>query len=150
MRLRDVRPVENTSLTEGVLRRDALGSEAVYRVLRSWGSTVEVEVVSAPGLKPGARHHLTAAAASMGLDSADAGRRALRSRSAVRGARFAARGGREALGYLSRQVPRARGADRSRRVNRDWLRRVLRRRTGAAGPSPRRQRSRVLARSPRW
>jgi hypothetical protein len=93
-------------LTEGVLRHDALGSEAVYRVLRSWGSTVEVEVVSAPGLEPGARHHLTAAAAaSMGLDTADAPQRALRSRSAVHGARFAARRGREALGYLSRQVP---------------------------------------------
>jgi len=106
VRLRDVRPVETTSLTAGVLRHDALGSEAVYRVLRRWGSTVEVEVVSAPGLEPGARHHLTAAAAvAMGLDIADAGHRQLRMRSAVRGAQLAARGGREALGYLSRQVP---------------------------------------------
>ncbi|HVC85769.1 MAG TPA: hypothetical protein VNC12_11015 [Solirubrobacteraceae bacterium] len=107
MRLRDVRPFETTSLTTGVLRHDALGSEAVYRVLRRWGSTVEVEVVSAPGLEPGARHHLTAAAAaSMGLETAaGAGPRQLGLRSAVRGARFAARGGREALGYLSRQVP---------------------------------------------
>jgi hypothetical protein len=104
VRLPDVRPLDTPSLTAGVLRHDALGSEAVYRVLRSCGSTVEVEVVSAPGLEPGARHHLTtSAAAAMGLDTA--GYRQPRVRSAVRGARLAARGGREALGYLSRQVP---------------------------------------------
>jgi hypothetical protein len=106
VRLRDVRPVE-TTLTTPVLRHDALGSAAVYRVIRRSGSTVEVEVVTAPGLEPGTRHHLTAAAAvSMGLDTAAGGdQRQLGVRSAVRGARFAARGGREALGYLSRQVP---------------------------------------------
>jgi hypothetical protein len=91
-----------------VLRHSALGSEAMYRVLRSRGSTVEVEVVAAPGLEAGTRLHLTtAAAAAMGLDTAGAGhsRLRVRVRSAARGARLAARGGREALGYLSRQVP---------------------------------------------
>jgi hypothetical protein len=87
------------------LRHQALGSEAVYRVFRDWGSTVEVEVVSAPGLEPGARHRLTvAAAAAMGLDTAAASH-TLRVRSAIRGARLALRGGREALGHLSRQAP---------------------------------------------
>jgi hypothetical protein len=115
VRLSDVRPLETPSVTTGVLRHSALGSDAVYRVLRSWGSTVEVEVVAAPGLEAGARLHLTTpAAAGMGLDTAGAGHHQLRARPAARGARLAARGGREALGYLSRQVPaRAAPSDRA-------------------------------------
>jgi hypothetical protein len=106
VRRRDVRPLQTASLTAGVLRHSALGSEAMYRVLRSRGSTVEVEVVAAPGLEAGTRLHLTtAAAAAMGLDTVGAGHNRLRVRSAARGARLAVRGGREALGYLSRQVP---------------------------------------------
>jgi hypothetical protein len=106
VRLRDVRPLETSSLTARVLRHRALGSEAIYRVPRSGGSTVEVEVVAAPGLEAGTRLHVTtAAAAAMGLDVAAAGHSQLRVRSAARGARLAARGGREALGFLSRQVP---------------------------------------------
>jgi len=38
-----------------------LGSEARYRVLRRAGPTVEVEVLSAPGLRPGLRLRLSAA-----------------------------------------------------------------------------------------
>jgi hypothetical protein len=89
-----------------VLRHRVLGSEAMYRILRSGGSTVEAAVVAAPGLEAGTRLHLTtAAAAAMGLDAVGAGHNQLHVRSAARGARLAARGGREALGYLSRQVP---------------------------------------------
>ena len=106
MRLRDVRPPETRSVAAGVLRQRVLGSEGVYRVLHRSGSTVEVEVIAAPGLEAGARLHLTvAAAAAMGLHTHGAGRDQSRVRSAARGARLAARGGRGALGYLSRQVP---------------------------------------------
>jgi hypothetical protein len=45
-----------------VLRHRALCSEAVYRPIHSWGPIVEVEVVAAPGLQPGTRVQLTAAA----------------------------------------------------------------------------------------
>ncbi len=48
------------------LRYRALGSESLFRVLSSSESTVEVEVVSAPGLAPGARLNLC-------LDSTRAG-----------------------------------------------------------------------------
>ena len=110
MRLRDVRPPETPSAAAGVLRHRVLGSEAGYRVLHRSGSTVEAEVIAAPGLEAGARLHLTiAAAAAMGLHTNGAGRDQLRDqlrvRSAARGARLAARGGRGALRYLSRQVP---------------------------------------------
>ena len=106
MRLRDVRPPEPPSVAAGVLRHRVLGSEAGYRVLHRSGSTVELEVIAAPGLEAGARLHLTiAAAAAMGLHTIGAGRDQLRVRSAARGARLAARGGRGALRYLSRQVP---------------------------------------------
>ena len=107
MRLRDVRPPETRSVAAGVLRQRVLGSEGVYRVLHRSGSTVEVEVIAAPGLEAGARLHLTvAAAAAMGLHTPHgAGRDQSRVRSAARGARLAARGGRGALRYLSRQVP---------------------------------------------
>jgi hypothetical protein len=58
-----------------VLRHRALCSEAAYRLLCTRGSIVEVEVVSAPGLEPGTRFHLTAAAVaamrSVALDSGE-------------------------------------------------------------------------------
>ena len=44
-----------------LLRRRALGSEAVYRVLDDEGDVVLVEVVEAPGLQPGTRIRLAAA-----------------------------------------------------------------------------------------
>jgi hypothetical protein len=59
----------------GLLRHRALCSEAAYRLLRARGPIVEVEVVSAPGLRPGARFHLTAAAVaemrSVALDAVE-------------------------------------------------------------------------------
>ena len=45
-----------------MLRHRALCSEALYRPIHSWGPIVEVEVVAAPGLQPGTRLQLTAAA----------------------------------------------------------------------------------------
>jgi hypothetical protein len=45
-----------------VLRHRALCSEALYRPIHVWGPIVEVEVVAAPGLQPGTRLQLTAAA----------------------------------------------------------------------------------------
>jgi hypothetical protein len=48
------------------LRYRALGSESLFRVLGATGPTVEVEVVSAPGLTPGARLHLSLAGARAG------------------------------------------------------------------------------------
>jgi hypothetical protein len=48
------------------LRYRALGSESLFRVLGATGPTVEVEVVSAPGLVPGARLHLSLAGARAG------------------------------------------------------------------------------------
>jgi len=47
----------------GLLRRRALGTEALYRVLGVSGPLVEVEVVHAPGLERGTRMRLTAGAA---------------------------------------------------------------------------------------
>jgi hypothetical protein len=46
-----------------VLQRRLLGTEARYRVLRAAPRTVDVEVLAAPGLEPGRRVRLTAAAA---------------------------------------------------------------------------------------
>ena len=49
----------------GLLRRRALGSEALYRVIgRLDVELVEVEAVSVPGLARGARLRITAAAAA--------------------------------------------------------------------------------------
>jgi hypothetical protein len=48
------------------LRYRALGSESLFRVLGAAGPTVQVEVVSAPGLAPGARLHLSLAGARAG------------------------------------------------------------------------------------
>ncbi len=42
----------------GLLRRRALGTEAVYRVVAVEGELVEVEVVRAPGLEAGTRVRL--------------------------------------------------------------------------------------------
>ena len=42
-----------------LVRNRRLGSTGVYRVLRPRGGVVEVEVVTAPGLTPGARFGLT-------------------------------------------------------------------------------------------
>jgi len=41
------------------MRRSALGTDALYRVVGVEGDLVEVQVVSAPGLEPGARVRLT-------------------------------------------------------------------------------------------
>jgi len=50
-------------LVAGQLRRQVmLESEAVYRVCEIGSSTVEVEVVRAPGLSGGERYHFTWAA----------------------------------------------------------------------------------------
>jgi hypothetical protein len=50
-------------LASGELRRRvSLGTEAVYRVCAVSPTSVEVEVVSAPGLKPGRRFVFTRAA----------------------------------------------------------------------------------------
>ena len=46
-----------------VLHRRSLNSESAYRVVSRRGSTVEVEVLNAPGLRPGAHLHITADAA---------------------------------------------------------------------------------------
>ena len=46
------------------MRQRALDSDAIYRVLRVSGSIVEAEVVASPGLIPGTRLRLTAAAAA--------------------------------------------------------------------------------------
>ena len=45
-----------------MLRHRALCSEALYRPIQTRGPIVEVEVVAAPGLQPGTRLQLTAAA----------------------------------------------------------------------------------------
>jgi hypothetical protein len=46
-----------------ILRRNALDSEGAYREVARYGPTVELEVLSAPGLRPGTHVHVTAAAA---------------------------------------------------------------------------------------
>jgi hypothetical protein len=47
-------------LAAGQLRRKVLlGSEAIYQILEPDGARVEVEVVKAPGLRPGLRLHFT-------------------------------------------------------------------------------------------
>jgi hypothetical protein len=46
-----------------ILRRRALGSAALYRVLQSGGPTVLLEAIDVPGLKAGHRMRVTAAAA---------------------------------------------------------------------------------------
>jgi hypothetical protein len=45
------------------MRRHALDSDSTYRKVARHGQTVEVEVVNAPGLRPGTHLHVTAAAA---------------------------------------------------------------------------------------
>lgn len=45
-----------------LLRQSALYGDALYRVVNVAGELVEVEVVSAPGLKPGTRMRVTQAA----------------------------------------------------------------------------------------
>jgi hypothetical protein len=46
-----------------VLRCHTLDTDSAYRVIAKRGATVEVEVLNAPGLRPGTRLHITAAAA---------------------------------------------------------------------------------------
>ncbi|MEA2153908.1 MAG: hypothetical protein QOE11_48 [Solirubrobacteraceae bacterium] len=68
-------------LTPGrILRRELLGTEASYRVVEEDGAMVLVEVVSAPGLQPGFRLHLTPAAAGEMRSEAQAGHAAPRVR----------------------------------------------------------------------
>jgi hypothetical protein len=75
VRLRHVCQLGSTSSSSAVLRHRALCTEAAYRLLCARGSIVEVEVVVAPGLEPGMRLHLTAAAVagmrSVTADSVD-------------------------------------------------------------------------------
>jgi len=55
--------VMSTLCTGGLLARESLGSNAVYRVVGIHDRLVDVEVVEAPGLAHGARLRLTRAAA---------------------------------------------------------------------------------------
>lgn len=59
--------LKDMSWTKGrrtrVLRRHALDSDGAYRKVARHGQTVEVEVLNAPGLRPGTHLHVTAAAA---------------------------------------------------------------------------------------
>jgi len=55
--------LRRSSPPAGLLRRFALGQEALYRVVDDTPEVVEVEVVSAPGLPSGTRVRFTAAAA---------------------------------------------------------------------------------------
>jgi len=48
---------------QGLLRRVAFGQEALYRVVTATPETVDVEVLSAPGLPSGTRVRFTTAAA---------------------------------------------------------------------------------------
>jgi hypothetical protein len=62
-----------------VLRRHALDSDSAYRKVARHGQTVELEVLNAPGLRPGTRMHVTAAAArAMKPQTQSASERALR------------------------------------------------------------------------
>jgi hypothetical protein len=92
-------------LRTNVLRHSALGSEAVYRVLNTRGSIVEVEVIRAPGLEEGTRLTLTTvAAAAMGLERVESvDRQHVRFGPTARDVRRGA--GREALTQLSRRMP---------------------------------------------
>jgi hypothetical protein len=63
-RPRSYPPAHRPALSTGLLlRRRALGSDSVCRVRSATGPIVEVEVVEAPGMKPGARIDLCIAAA---------------------------------------------------------------------------------------
>jgi hypothetical protein len=76
--------------SRSVLRRRALRSDGVYRILRRSGETVEVEVIKAPGLAPGTHVRLSAAAV-----------RAMRGpRASERVGRIVAAAGRLVLGHL--------------------------------------------------
>ena len=55
-RKRTKRKAEPRGIVPGqILRRHALGTEALYRVIEENARGIEVEVVSAPGLVPGSR-----------------------------------------------------------------------------------------------
>ena len=63
-RPRSYPPAHPLALSTGLLlRRRALGTDSIYRVRTATGPIVEVEVVEAPGMKPGARIELCIAAA---------------------------------------------------------------------------------------
>jgi hypothetical protein len=64
VRLHWVRRLGSAVWSGGLLRQRALHSDAVYRVHRVSGPIVEAEVVAAPGLAPGTRLRMTAAAAA--------------------------------------------------------------------------------------
>ena len=64
MRLHWIRRLGSAAWSGGLLRQRALYSDAIYRVLRVSGQIVEAEVVAAPGLAPGTRLRMTAAAAA--------------------------------------------------------------------------------------
>ncbi len=64
LRPRSYPPACPQALSTGLLlRRRALGSDSIYRVRAATGPTVQVEVVEAPGMKPGARIELCVTAA---------------------------------------------------------------------------------------
>jgi hypothetical protein len=72
----------NVGLARGrrakVLRRHALDSDSAYRRVARHGQTVEVEVLSAPGLRPGTHMRVTAAAArAMAPSTTSASERAI-------------------------------------------------------------------------
>jgi len=73
-----------------VLRRSALRTDGVYRVLRRSGPTVEVEVITAPGLAPGTHVRL----------SAEAVRAMKGPRASERAVHLVAAAGRLVLGHL--------------------------------------------------
>jgi hypothetical protein len=64
VRLHRVSRLVRTPWSSRLVRQRALYSDAIYRVLRESDSIVEAEVVAAPGLAPGTRLRLTAAAAA--------------------------------------------------------------------------------------
>jgi hypothetical protein len=63
VRRRHVYPVGAALVAGQVLRDQALGSESTYRVLDATDSIVDLEVIAAPGLKPGARIQVCVTAA---------------------------------------------------------------------------------------
>lgn len=78
MRRRHVSPVGSALVAGQVLRDRALGSESTYRVLDATDAIVDLEVIAAPGLKPGARIQVcvTAARAMEAIPGSTAGAQA--------------------------------------------------------------------------
>ena len=62
MLMRDIRQVRSPLVAGQMLRHRALRCESLYRVLDARGSVVRLEVVDAPGLRPGTAVRLSRAA----------------------------------------------------------------------------------------